>query len=109
MLIKRQADIPSSEITDKKLYVNRREFIRATTGTAAAVATGMIGAEAFVHAATAAPHGRKLENVKKSTFSTDEKPNKWEEITTYNNYYEFGVDKDEPSSLARKLRPEPWN
>ena len=40
MLIKRQADIPSSEITDKKLYLNRREFIRATTGTAAAVASG---------------------------------------------------------------------
>ena len=108
MLIKRQADIPSSEITDKKLYLNRREFIRATTGTAAAVATGVLGAEAFLHAATPAPHGRKLENVKKSAFSTDEKPNRWEEITTYNNYYEFGVDKDQPSMFARNLKPEPW-
>jgi len=108
MLIKRQADIPSSEITDKKLYLNRREFIRATTGTAAAVATGVLGAEAFLHAATPAPHGRKLENVKKSSFSTEEKPNRWEEITTYNNYYEFGVDKDSPSMLARNLKPEPW-
>jgi len=108
MLIKRQADIPSSEITDKKLYLNRREFIRATTGTAAAVATGVLGAEAFLYAATPAPHGRKLENVKKSAFSTDEKPNRWEEITTYNNYYEFGVDKDQPSMFARNLKPEPW-
>ena len=108
MLIKRQADIPSSEITDKKLYLNRREFIRTTTGTAAAVATGVLGAEAFLHAATPAPHGRKLENVKKSAFSTDEKPNRWEEITTYNNYYEFGVDKDQPSMFARNLKPEPW-
>jgi len=108
MLIKRQADIPSSEISDKKLYLNRREFIRTTTGTAAAVATGVLGAEAFLHAATPAPHGRKLENVKKSAFSTDEKPNRWEEITTYNNYYEFGVDKDQPSMFARNLKPEPW-
>ena len=108
MLIKRQADIPSSEITDKKLYLNRREFIRATTGTAAAVATGVLGAEAFLQAATPAPHGRKLENVKKSALSTDEKPNRWEEITTYNNYYEFGVDKDQPSMFARNLKPEPW-
>ena len=108
MLIKRAADIRSSEITDKKLYFNRREFIRATTGTAAAVATGMIGAEAFLQAATPAPHGRKLENVKKSAFSTDERANKWEEITTYNNYYEFGTDKDSPSMLARNFKTEPW-
>jgi sulfoxide reductase catalytic subunit YedY len=108
MLIKRAADIRSSEITDKKLYLNRREFLRATTGTAAAVATGVLGAEAFLHAASPAPHGRKLENVKKSAFSTDEKTNKWEEITTYNNYYEFGTDKDSPSMLSRNFKTEPW-
>jgi len=108
MLIKRPDDIRSSEITDKKLYLNRREFIRATTGTAAAVATGIVGAEAFLQAASPAPHGRKLENVQKSAFSTDEKPNKWEDITTYNNYYEFGTDKDSPSMLARNFKTEPW-
>ena len=107
MLIKPSADIRSSEITDKKLYLNRREFLRATTGTAAAVATGVLGAEAFLQAATPAPHGRKLENVQKSPLSTDEKPNKWEDITTYNNYYEFGTDKDSPSMLARTLKTEP--
>jgi sulfoxide reductase catalytic subunit YedY len=108
MLIKRAADIRSSEITDKALYLNRREFIRTTTGVAVAVAGGVIGAEAFLQAATPAPHGRKLENVKKSAFSTDEKANKWEEITTYNNYYEFGTDKDSPSMLARNFKTEPW-
>src|SRR3954452_19132114 len=108
MLIKRAADIRSSEITDKKLYLNRREFLGATAATTAAVAAGVLGTEAFVHAATPAPHGRKLENVKKSAFSTDEKPNKWEEITTYNNYYEFGIDKDSPAAMARSLKPAPW-
>jgi sulfoxide reductase catalytic subunit YedY len=109
MLIKRPADIKSSEITDKKLYVNRREFIQAATGTAvAAAATGILGSEAILGASTPAPHGRKLEGVKKSTFSTDEKPNKWEDVTTYNNYYEFGTDKDEPSMLARNFKTTPW-
>jgi sulfoxide reductase catalytic subunit YedY len=108
MLIKRASDIRSSDITDQKLYLNRREFIRAATGTAAAVATGVALGDAWVEAATPAAHGRKLEGVKKSPFSTDEKQNKWEEITTYNNYYEFGVDKDSPSMLARNFKTEPW-
>jgi sulfoxide reductase catalytic subunit YedY len=60
-------------------------------------AARLAGNEMPLRAATSAPHGRKLEGVRKSTFSTDEKANKWEEITTYNNYYEFGSDKDSPS------------
>jgi methionine sulfoxide reductase catalytic subunit len=108
MLIKHASDIGSSEITDKKVYINRREFIRATTGTAVAAATGVLGAEAFLQAATPAPHGRKLENVKPSPLSTDEKLNTWDQITTYNNYYEFGIDKDSPSMMARNLKTQPW-
>jgi sulfoxide reductase catalytic subunit YedY len=110
MLISRRPDVRSSEITDKSLYLNRRAFIRATAGTAAAAAAGIVGAEAFLDAAgTPAPHGRKLDDVKKSAFSTDEKPNTWEQITTYNNYYEFGVDKDQPSNFARQLKTAPWS
>jgi sulfoxide reductase catalytic subunit YedY len=111
MLIKRPSDIPSSEITDRKLYLNRRQFIQAAAGTAVAAATGILGTEAILHAAQPAPHGRKLENVKPSALSADpknDKPNKWEEITTYNNYYEFGIDKDLPSMYAKNLKPEPW-
>jgi methionine sulfoxide reductase catalytic subunit len=108
MLIKPASDIRSSEITDKKLYLNRRQFLQQAGGTAVVAATGLLGAEAVLAAAPPAPHGRKLENVKKSTFSADEKPNKWEEITTYNNYYEFGIDKDAPAQYAKSLKPEPW-
>ena len=109
MLIKTASDIRSSEITDKKLYFNRREFIRATAGTAAAVAAGAIGGEALLEAAPPAAHGRKLENVKKSPLSVvDEKANTWEQITTYNNYYEFGLDKSDPARNAYTLRPKPW-
>ena len=110
MLIKRPSDIRSSEITDQKLYVNRRRFMQAAAGAAAAAATGTLG-EANLFAATPAPHGRKLEGVKPSQFSADpknEKPNKWEEITTYNNYYELGQGYDTPSITARNFKPEPW-
>jgi methionine sulfoxide reductase catalytic subunit len=107
MFIKRAPDIRSSEITDKKLYLNRREFLQATTGTVAA-ATSLLGGEALLQAATPALHGLKLENVKTSAFSTDERPNRWEEITTYNNFYEFGTSYDSASRLASNLKPRPW-
>jgi methionine sulfoxide reductase catalytic subunit len=109
MLIKRPADIPSSEITDRKVYVNRREFLRAATGTAAIAAAGAIGGEALLQAQQPAPHGMKLQNVKAGSFSTTEKPNSWEHITTYNNYYEFGTSKDEPAFNAHRLKPAPWS
>jgi sulfoxide reductase catalytic subunit YedY len=108
MLIKHAADIPSSEITDKKIYVNRRQFMQAAAGTAAAAAAGVLGSEALLSAKTPAAHGRKLENLKKSSFSVSEKPNSWDDITTYNNYYEFGTDKDDPSSNARKFKTDNW-
>src|SRR5262249_54712898 len=110
MLIKRASDIRSSEITDRSLYLNRRQFIQAAAGTAAVAAAGVLGSD-VLYAAQPAPHGRKLENVKPSQFSLDpktEKANKWEEVTTYNNYYEFGIDKDSPAQYAKSLKPEPW-
>jgi len=109
MLIKRPNDIPSSEITDKSTYVNRRTFIRAATGTAAIAAAGALGAEAILNAQPPAPHGAKLPNVKPGAFSTTEKVNTWEQITTYNNYYEFGTSKDEPARYAKSLKPRPWS
>ena len=112
MLIKRLSDIRSSEITDKKLYLNRREFLQTATGAAAAGAAVLAGAGVVLEAAgQPAPHGRKLENVRKSPLSvsaSDEKVNTWEQITTYNNYYEFGTDKDSPSEYAKSLKTEPW-
>ena len=112
MLIKRPADIRSSEITDEKLFWNRREFIRAA-GLAAGAAAGagvFWGADATLKAAEPAPHGRKLENVKPSELSvTNEKANSWEQITTYNNYYEFGTDKEDPALYAKSLKTEPWS
>jgi len=109
MLIKKPSDIRSSEITDKKLYLNRREFI-AAAGTVAAGLGVIGGAEAVLGAAEPAPHGRKLENIKKSPLAvTNDKVNSWEQITTCNNFYEFNSDKDGPALLANRYKPvQPW-
>jgi sulfoxide reductase catalytic subunit YedY len=104
MLIKRASDIRSSEITPKALYLNRREFM----GAAAIAGVGALAGSASLDAQEA-PHGRKLSNVKPSKFSvTNEKINSWKDITTYNNYYEFGTDKESPAKLASRLKTEPW-
>ena len=66
---------------------------------------------AVLHAVQPAAHGRKLANIKKgSPFSitNGEVMNTWEQITTYNNFYEFGTDKDQPAELARNFKTEPW-
>jgi sulfoxide reductase catalytic subunit YedY len=111
MLIKKAPDIRSSEITDRKLYQNRREFLRTAAGITAA-ATGLMAATSVLDAAgRPAPHGAKLPNVKPSPLSLSpqqEKANTWEQITTYNNYYEFGIDKESPSLYAGKLNTEGW-
>jgi methionine sulfoxide reductase catalytic subunit len=107
MLIKRPSDIKSSEITDKKLYLDRREFIRASTGAAVAATAGLLGGETLLEA-KGAPHGRKLQNIKKSATSADEKLNSWEDITSYNNFYEFGTDKGDPAATSGKFKTEPW-
>jgi sulfoxide reductase catalytic subunit YedY len=108
MLIKTVADIPSSDITDKRLYMNRRAFIQSATGAALSTVATVLGAEAPVRAAQPAPHGRKLANVTPGALGTGEQPNSWEQVTTYNNYYEFGTDKEQPSRLAGALTTEPW-
>ena len=110
MLIKKAADIRESEVTPKELYVRRREFIAAAGVTAAAVATGglgLIGDGADVSAQN--PNAQKLTNLTKSPFSTDEKLNSYKDVTTYNNFYEFGLDKADPAKYAGSLKPRPWN
>jgi sulfoxide reductase catalytic subunit YedY len=73
-------------------------------------AAGALGAEAVLSAKTPAAHGRKIDAVKQgSPFNTTEKPNVWEDITTYNNYYEFGIDKDAPSQYARSFKTDNWS
>ena len=103
MLIKNPADIRPSEITSKQNYLNRREFMRA-----GALAGGSILAPAALGAIVPDKRRGKLSDVAHSPFSTEEDPNSYEDITTYNNYYEFGTGKADPFENAQDFDPRPW-
>lgn len=124
MLIKQAPDIRESEVTPKELYVQRRAFLKAAGTTAvAAGAAGALGsawlASTDVHAHSSAeaqgakvgnPAAQKLGELKKSALSvTDEKLNSYKDATTYNNFYEFGLDKGDPARYAGSLKPRPWS
>ncbi len=101
MLIKRAPMFKASEITDPKLYVSRRELMLG----AAALALWPSGAAG---AAAAPSPGQALKATRNSAFSLNEAATKFESATTYNNFYEFGVNKEDPSRLAGTLRTRPW-
>jgi sulfoxide reductase catalytic subunit YedY len=110
MLIKKADDIKASEITPKELYLNRRQFIAAAGK--AAIAAGGFTAAIDLHTGPKSAHaGEKLANVKKGppAYSTSEKSNSFKEITTYNNFYELGVDKGDPAANAKYLTTQPWS
>ena len=104
MLIKKPADIRPSEITSEQNYLNRRDFIRAGSIAGASVIAGT----AF---GAVVPEGERAElpDVGKSAFSTIEAPNSYEDVTTYNNYYEFGTGKEDPYRNAGQFEPRPWS
>ena len=106
MLIKQAPDLRESDVTPRELYLRRREFIGAAGATAAAVAAGVLVPGGALAQNAAA---QKLANLKKSTFTTDEKLNSYRDVTTYNNFYEFGLDKGDPARHAHSLKPRPWS
>jgi len=106
MLIRKTAPIPSSEITPKADYLNRRSFM---TGMAAA-GVAALAAERVSHLASpgVAHAAVKLQTVK-SPLSVSEMPTSLEDITHYNNFYEFGTSKDDPARNAGALKTRPWS
>ena len=107
MLIKRPDDIKSSEITDKKLYLNRRRFIQAASLGAAGIGSGLL-AHGLFGTMEEARAAKKLEGYTTGKFSTDEPKTPLKDITSYNNFYEFGTDKGDPKRYAGSLKTRPW-
>ena len=105
MLIKRPADILSSEITSESVYLKRRELLKM----AGLATAGVLGSQSVFAAATPVGIGKELSGIMKSPYSTDQEMNSWGDITTYNNYYEFGTGKDEPARYAKDFEPQPWS
>jgi sulfoxide reductase catalytic subunit YedY len=111
MLIKKPADIRESEVTPKDLYLRRREFIRAAGSIAAVAATAAVTPSLLAAAeASQNPSAYRFPDLKKgSPYDTTEKLNSYTDITTYNNFYEFGLDKADPARYAHTLKPRPWS
>ena len=106
MLITQAPDIRSSEITNERVYRNRRQFIRAASGAAmgAVAATTVLGEyQGALHAQEPIP------NLVKSPLSTSDELNSYDDITSYNNFYEFGTDKGDPQRYADELTTSPWS
>jgi sulfoxide reductase catalytic subunit YedY len=103
MLIKRADRFTYSEVTPQGLYIDRRRFITAgLVGGAAALALMPRDARA------AAPSGQPLAAQKNAAMSLTETQTPFKDATTYNNFYEFGTDKEDPSRNAHTLRTRPW-
>jgi methionine sulfoxide reductase catalytic subunit len=107
MLIKKSEEIRSSEITPKNVYLNRRKFLAGAALSGAAAAAGVRFRELDAPSMTALA-GNKINGIIKSPFSTTETITPYQDVTHYNNYYEFSTEKDEPAELAKNFRTRPW-
>jgi len=110
MLIRKPENIKASEITPREVYLDRRQFIAAAGKAAIAAGAGLAGSE-LLAAPRSALAGEKFPNVKKgpAAYQTSEKVNLFKDITSYNNFYELGVDKGDPAKNAKYLTTRPWS
>lgn len=107
MLIKPTTDIRSSEITPKDVYLNRRNFL-AGLGLSTVAAAGL-GMKELLSPSTKALATDKIAGIQKSQFSTTEKITPINDVSHYNNYYEFSTEKEEPAKMAKDFRTRPWS
>ena len=96
-----------ADVTPKSVYLHRRQILRAM-GIAGAVVLGGKAVSRLAFPPARVNAGAKLNVTVKSPFSTTEKQNAFDDVTHYNNFYEFGTDKSDPSRNAQKFRTDPW-
>src|SRR6202041_2760651 len=87
-------------ITPREVFFNRRALLAGALATGATTLLKTARAEQ--------PAGARLQYLHNAKYSVTEAPNKYDEITSYNNYYEFGTDKEDPKQNARNFKSEPW-
>ena len=107
MLIKRPGDIPPSDITPASHYHDRRRFLKAVAVTGAAIVSGAVEPGSLL--AEDDPQHGQWKRKPGGRYDTDEKITPYKDITTYNNFYEFGSGKEDPSEHAGSLRTKPWS
>lgn len=115
MLIRKPSDIPSSEITSEasyKQFISRRRFLRTAASSAAVAGGSLLGAERIADLLSPGTNvladATKLQTVKSPLTTTGEQLTSFDDITHYNNYYEFGVQKGDPAKNAGVLPTCPW-
>jgi methionine sulfoxide reductase catalytic subunit len=108
MLIKKTVEIAWSEVTPKWLYMNRRKFLAGALGVGAGALTGQ-GLKQLARPSLQALAASKLNVAAKSPFSSTEPVTPIADVTHYNNYYEFGTDKEGPAKNATGFRTSPWS
>jgi methionine sulfoxide reductase catalytic subunit len=115
MLIKKSSDIPSSEITPEVIYNSRRDFMRGAMSVAA-LGLGTSATHAFAAPSQVADEDlpgpdwlkQQIAGAKANQEKISEKLTPYEHVSGYNNFYEYGYDKTDPSAKAHVLKPHPW-
>ena len=107
MLIRKGSDLTYADVTPKSVYLDRRKFLQAMgiAGAAAAAGKGLFDLAFPSQSAFAAT---KFTGLAKSPFSTTEKQNSYEDVTHYNNFYEFGTDKGDPAKNSKNFNTSNW-
>jgi sulfoxide reductase catalytic subunit YedY len=98
-------NILPSEITPEEKYFSRRSLLAGSVGLS--VAPLFRGLTRVAQAQ--APAGDALTYTRNAGFSVSDTPNSFKDISTYNNYYEFGTDKSDPAERAQKFQTKPWS
>ena len=108
MLIRRASDLTYADVTPRSVYLDRRKFLRAM-GIVGATAVAGKGLFELVSPPQAAFAATKFTGLAKSPFSTTEKQNTFEDVTHYNNFYEFGTDKGDPAKNSKNFNTSSWS
>jgi len=102
--IKQTDIIKPSEITPKSVYIDRRQFMRHSL-----TASLLLGADAMLPAWAKKYPDARWSELTDSPYSTNDKANSFKDITSYNNFYEFGTGKKDPHKNANEFNPYPWS
>ena len=110
MLIRRPppSDLRSSDITPEALYLRRRELLAGGAAAATGLAFALAGCKSKASRGPEVIEGQPLPGVKKSAYVVGEPLTPWKDVTTYNNFYELGTDKSDPSENTAALKTRPW-
>ena len=103
MLIRKPDDIRASEITDEKDYVDRRKFLGRIggVGLAALAGSSLLTGSSLLGCDTSSA---RADSMDVHGGAPDDKLTPFEDVTTYNNFYEFGTAKSDPSANAKNFR-----